>query len=84
MDEKQKQAQVGLALAELKNHHGWKELTDILQNIYNLALEELIKIESVEARATIKVLQEIVSIIDDKINLGIQARQELNPNSNQA
>jgi len=83
MDDKVKNGQVGLALSELRNHHGWKELTDILQSIYNLALEELIRHEDLEARATIKVLQEIVAQIDDKINLGVEARNELNPNFNQ-
>ena len=72
-----KKGQEGMALAELKNHNGYKELIDILKNIYVGALEKLISSDNIEARATIKVLQDIISIIDDKINLGFQAREEL-------
>ena len=72
-----KKGQEGMALAELKNHNGYKELIDILKSIYVGALEKLISSDNVEARATIKVLEDIISIIDDKINLSFQAREEL-------
>ena len=82
MDEQEKldlikKANEGMALSELKNHNGYKELIDILKSIYVGALEKLIQSDNIEARAAIKVVEDIVSIIDDKINLGAQAREEL-------
>jgi hypothetical protein len=73
----QKKATDGQALAELKNHHGWKEFTDILKQKYSEALSTLENMENAEARITCKVIRDIVAIIDDKINLGEQAREEL-------
>ena len=72
-----KQSQEGMALSELKSHNGYKELIDIFKSLYVSALEELENADDLEARATIKVVKDIVSIIDDKIKLGDQAREEL-------
>jgi len=73
----QKKAHEGMALAELKNHNGYLELIDILKALYVSALEKLVEADNIYARTTIKVIEDIVAIIDDKINLGQQAREEL-------
>lgn len=76
-DDLRKKVDEGIALSELRNANGWREYISILKEKYIDALQRLSKAEDVEARAVIKVLEDIVSIIDDKISLGSQAREEL-------
>ncbi len=73
----QKMAQEGLALEELKNHQGYTELVKIFRNLYDESLILLIDKENESARSTINSLQNIVSKIDDRINLGKDAREQL-------
>jgi hypothetical protein len=77
MSDKKQEVLLGEALEGLKTHHGYRALIEIFQNLYNNAVEKLIEAEDVNARATIKALQDIVSIIDDKIDLGREAREIL-------
>lgn len=72
-----KKSEAGSAFEGLKNHYGYKELVALLQQMYIEAYEKLENSDDIEARAIIKVLKDIVLKIDDTINLGKQAREEL-------
>lgn len=67
----------GEALQGLKTHQGYKVLIDeIIYPMYQDALLILEEKEDVNARATIKVIKDIIAKIDDTINLGEQLAQE--------
>jgi len=79
MDEKQvlNDALIGEALSGLKTHQGYKVLIDeIIFPIYRDAFAKLEEKDDSEARATINAIKNIIAKIDDKINLGKQAREE--------
>ena len=75
--ELQKEVEQGTALSELRNHRGYKELVGILKNLYDEAFLRLTQEEDNEARATINALENIISKIDDTINLGEDSRNRL-------
>lgn len=84
MDEIQEEKQVlmqqqstGDALRELQLHHGWKEVERILSDIYKESVETLIAGESAEARATLKVIENLTTQFRLKIQHAQVASEEL-------
>lgn len=77
MNEALDNALIGEALESLKLNSGYKVLIDkIIYPLYHDAMATLEEREDTEARAMIKAVKHIVEKIDDKINLGKQAREE--------
>lgn len=67
----------GELLESLKLHSGYKVLiNDIVFPLYADAMQVLEEREDQEARATIKVIKNIVAKIDDTINLSKQLQEE--------
>lgn len=73
----QKKALDGDALSGLKATSGFVIFIDMLKDMYKDSLELVEAGDNPDARATIKVIKAIVNKIDDTINLGEQAKQEL-------
>lgn len=77
-DELLKKSLEGEAFSGLQSHHGYKALVDLFKALYLEAWEALEEREDPLARAKLNAIKEIVSRIDDKINLSKEARAEYN------
>lgn len=68
----------------LKEQSGWVDLLDFFRQEYHTAFRKLVEGENTEARATIKVIEQILHQLDDKIKLGeVIAKKEFDKRTKQ-
>lgn len=67
----------GNALDELRNHHGWKEFSKVVQELYTDNLILLSQHENNDARSMVKAITELNERFMFKINLAKDAAEQL-------